>query len=281
MKKKIFALLLSLTLIASSVNIGAAETAEESGTEVTASENSEELTVQEGESDPAVLSTQKEASVSYPDAISSNHTFVTKKSAYKSGTWMLLVPGKSVKFDIGDASGKKIKGAAKSAVWSVSGDSSFTVKKGRVKLNKNAKALGPGVSSNTAAASALISAEYDGETIYIGMIAVTKTKYVGYLEDAKLKNKGTVIGKVGSTFDLRNLNSMIGQDVVASYKVEKSGIKRNYLYFATQSFFANCIERSREARKNFSNVEVYEILRGGLADEAAIISFMFSMIDYK
>ena len=80
----------------------------------------------------------------------------------------------------------------------------------------------------------IVSAEYEGETIYIGIVAIKKTKYVGYLDDsAKLRSNGTITGKVGSTFDLRNLNNMIGKDVIASYKVEKSGVIKKYLYFAT------------------------------------------------
>ncbi|MCR4745539.1 MAG: hypothetical protein K5894_09980 [Lachnospiraceae bacterium] len=239
MRNKLFAVLLSLSFLALTVNSYYVEASEEQTSQTTLSENAEKETVSGDASaneDSEEISESSEVEtkasyVTYPEAVSSNYTFVTKDSAYKSGTWMFMIPGKSITFDIGNESGTKIKGARKSVTWTISGNSSFTVKKGKLKLDKNVKAVGPGVSANDVA-TGVLSTEYNGEKIYLGVVALTKTKYVGYLKNAKLTTTASVTGRVGSTFDLRNLNSMTGQDIIASYKVEKSGVKKTYLYFA-------------------------------------------------
>ena len=254
MRKTTIAFLISLSVVISAAAPAVAGSID-TESEITSSENTEitinpdqsqEESVFDSESDElSEMAVSTSAYVTYPDAVSSNHTFVTKTGKYKSCTWMYLVPGKSVKFNIGDENGTKIKGAGKEAVWSISGNSYFTVKKGKVKLNKNAAAVGPGVSKNDVA-SAILSAEYGGETIYLGLVAIKKTKYVGYLKDAKLEKTGKIYGKVGVEFDLRNLNSMLKEEVIASYKAEKSGSSRTYLYFADLEELAPRISCSKK-----------------------------------
>lgn len=250
MRKKLFALVLTASLFALSLNVSA-ETLTSDLSPATSSENSEKSKNSPEDSEyvsEALITVGRY--VTYPDAVSSNHTFVTDDGAYKSGTWMYVVPGKSIKFEIGNESGSKIKGAKKQATWTISGNSNFTVKNGRLKLDKKAKALSPEVSSNSLADHCILAAEYSGETIYLGLVAIEKTKYLGYIEDGKFKNTDSITGKVGSSFDLRNLNSMIAQDVIASYKVEKSGIVRNYLYFASLEQLAPGISMSKKSLRN-------------------------------
>ena len=244
MRKKIFAVMLTITMLASTLDVAAADI-----NSSTSSENAEQETVSES-SIVGETSVTEMSYMTYPDAVSSNYTLISKTGgAYQSGTWMYVIPGKTISFEIGDKSGEKIKGAKKSATWSISGNSSFSVNNGKLKLEKKASVLGPGVSGNDISKAVLV-AEYNGETIWLGLVGIVKTKYMGYLEDAKLKNTASVTGKVGASFDLRNLNSMIGKSVIASYKVEKNGINRNYLYFAGLEELGPGISAPDKAIKN-------------------------------
>ncbi len=53
---------------------------------------------------------------------------------------------------------------------------------------------------------------------------------------------------------------------------------KNYTHYAMRVFLHNCLVRSFEARKNFSTIELYEILCNGLADDLTN-PFLFSIID--
>lgn len=53
---------------------------------------------------------------------------------------------------------------------------------------------------------------------------------------------------------------------------------KNYTHYAMRVFLHNCLVRSFEARKNFSTIELYEILCNGLADDLTN-PFLFSIVD--
>ena len=89
-----------------------------------------------------------------------------------------------------------------------------------------------------------------------------------YISDKKIVD--TVKGFVMGAKTLQDLSNKI--DV----------LKRNkkYLHFATYVFLGNCLARNFEARKNFSTVELYEILCDELEIDS-VISFLLSIIDLE
>ena len=163
---------------------------------------------------------------------SENISLVTKNGYFRDGMTLFIGAGNKIKFDIGDGNGVKVKGARKRAEWTVSNPSYFSVKKGTLKCGKKA-ATYTGISWNSLASTTMYT-NYDGTSISLNFIAVPKAKNVGYIQANKFKTKKTIVGKVGSTFDLRNVNGMVGDKakVFVSYATKKSGTIKYYYSYA-------------------------------------------------
>ena len=63
-----------------------------------------------------------------------------------------------------------------------------------------------------------------------------------------------------------------------SNKIDVLKHNKNYMLFATGLFCGNCLARSSEARRKFSQVEIYEMLCNEFGDDS-MIPYMFTLID--
>ena len=65
-------------------------------------------------------------------------------------------------------------------------------------------------------------------------------------------------------------------------KIDLFRQNKNYIYFAMEIFFYNCLDRSSDARKNFSAVKLCNLLYDNLKSKShaeSIIPFLFGVID--
>ena len=163
---------------------------------------------------------------------SENISLVTKNGYFRDGMKVYFGAGNKIKFEIGDENGIKIKGARKKAEWTLSSSKYFSVKNGVLKCSKKAATYN-GVSWNSLESTTMY-ANYDGVSISLNFVAVPKAKNVGYIQANKFKTKKKIVGKVGSTFDLRNVNGMVGDKakVFVSYATKKSGTIKYYYSYA-------------------------------------------------
>ncbi|MCR5777707.1 MAG: hypothetical protein K6G84_09885 [Lachnospiraceae bacterium] len=210
-RKKWIALLLSISMVMTS-NVVAY-----------AAESTEEIVAE------AVLPSDEKLEV---QSSSANYSFVSKQGHYLDGMDVLIGAGNKIKFELGDENGNKMKGARKQAEWSVTNPTYFSIKNGVLKCSKKAAEYNS-VSWNSVASTTLY-AKYNGESISLNFIAVPRAKTVGYIQSDKFRNQKTIVGKAGSTFDLRQVNNMVGDGakVFVSYKVAKKGLIKKYYSYA-------------------------------------------------
>ncbi|MCR5526545.1 MAG: hypothetical protein K6F39_04095 [Lachnospiraceae bacterium] len=276
MKKKLIAVMLCTALAFSSLTaVGAAEntvseaaveevSTEEAATEEAVAEEAAEVSeneVSENEvsenavSEDAVdVESVVEDTTTSANSASSNAFYISaKNSKYGDEASFIMGKGTKLKFKIVDANGKKIKGADKSATYTIVGGdtTNFSVKKSTVSLSKNANAYGDENVSANNVSYATLAVTYNNVTEKFTLIAGKKITSVGFIPNSKsFKTSATVTVDVNSKVDLQKLNSLVGHTVFAAYKVQKSGFIRRYYYYSYLEEFPHSTTPNKKAVKN-------------------------------
>ncbi len=131
--------------------------------------------------------------------------------------------GKTIKLQIANGAGSIVKDAkkAKNVSWKVSDTSAFSIKKGRLKCLKSAA---PGT-------TAVVTAEYKGETVSACFTVSAPTVKAGFIDGSSAKVKTSIrLDKqirVGDTLSVNDVSALTGQDVRAWTKAPSKTLSGN------------------------------------------------------
>ncbi len=154
--------------------------------------------------------------------LSSSHSVIDAGGHYGPLQSGFLSKGKSIRLKLGSADGNVDKNLVKTAQWESTNPEKITVKKGKVKCTKDAKA----------GDTAIISASIGSDTVYYVVTVQNTTKKMGVLNKGNYSFKSSYTANVakGVSINIATPNSSVSSSLVSvGFNTKKKDLNKNVL----------------------------------------------------